>query len=123
MIRTRIVVALGATALAVVTVAVAERSVHAQTKTMGNKAQPVNNAPNPFQTVEGYFKIPEGRKWGSTSAVDVDKDGKTIWVAERCGTNSCLSTPDIDPVLHYDEKGNLIKSFGKGLLIFPHGIW
>ena len=123
MTRTRVVIALGATALALSIAAIAERSVGAQAKTMGNKAEPVNEAPNPYQTIENYFKLPEGRKWGSTSAIDVDKDGKTIWVAERCGTNSCLTTPDIDPVLHFDEKGNLIKSFGKGLLIFPHGIW
>lgn len=122
MTRTRILVALGATALAVATGAVTERIVQAQTRTMGNKQQPVNDAPNTFQTVEGFFKLPAGRTWGSTSAVDVDKDGKTIWVGERCGTNSCLSTPDLDPVLHFDEKGTLIKSFGKGMVVFPHGI-
>ena len=46
---------------------------------------PSNDAPNPYQTIEGYFKMPEGRTWGSTSAVDIDRDGKSIWVAERCG--------------------------------------
>ena len=51
---------------------------------------PTNDAPNPYKTVEGWAKLPEGRKWGSTSAVDIDKDGKSIWVAERCGANSCL---------------------------------
>jgi len=52
--------------------------------------QPTNDAPNPYNTVSNYFKLPEGRTWGSTSAVDIDKDGRSIWVAERCGTNSCL---------------------------------
>ena len=47
--------------------------------------QPTNDAPNPYKTVKDYFKLPEGRTWGSTSAVDIDKDGKSIWVAERCG--------------------------------------
>src|SRR5262245_58154297 len=83
---------------------------------------PVNDAPNPYETVEGYFKLPEGRKWGSTSAVEIDKDGKTIWVGERCGGNSCATSPDVDPMLHFDEKGNLLNSFGKGMIIFPHGI-
>ena len=83
---------------------------------------PVNDAPNPYQTVEGYFKLPEGRTWGSTSAVEIDKDGKSIWVGERCGANSCANSPDVDPVLKFDEKGNLVKSFGKGMIIFPHGI-
>ena len=36
---------------------------------------PTNDAPNPYQTIEGWAKMPEGREWGSTSAVDVDKDG------------------------------------------------
>ena len=81
---------------------------------------PTNNLPNPYNTIEGFFKL--GRPSGSTSAVDVDKDGKTIWFAERCGSNSCVSTPDIDTVYHFDANGNIIKSFGKGLIMFPHGI-
>src|SRR5690349_5437530 len=88
---------------------------------------PVNDAPNPYNTVSGYFKLPAGRTWGSTSAVDVDKDGKSIWVAERCGGNSCLDAAtgqikDVPTILKFDEKGNLVASFGAGMLIFPHGI-
>jgi sugar lactone lactonase YvrE len=89
---------------------------------------PTNDAPNPYKTVEGWAKLPEGRKWGSTSAVDIDKDGKSIWVAERCGANSCLDRETneikkIDSILKFDENGNLVKSFGAGLLIAPHGIY
>src|SRR6476646_10343309 len=51
---------------------------------------PVNDLPNPYETIAGFFKLPAGRQWGSTSAVEVDKDGRTIWIAERCGANSCL---------------------------------
>ena len=83
---------------------------------------PVNDAPNPYETVHDHFKLPEGRTWGSTSAVDIDKDGKSIWVAERCGANSCANTPDVDPVMHFSADGKLLHSFGKGLMIFPHGI-
>src|SRR5687768_10526576 len=49
----------------------------------------VNDLPNPYNTIEGWAKMPEGRTWGSTSAVDIDRDGKSIWVAERCQVNSC----------------------------------
>ncbi len=89
--------------------------------------QPTNNAPNSYNTVKDYFKLPEGRTWGSTSAVEIDKDGKSIWVAERCGQNSCLDRAtgkmsDLPVVLKYDASGKLVKSFGAGLLIFPHGI-
>jgi hypothetical protein len=76
-----------------------------------------NDAPNPYQTVANYFKMPEGRTWGSTSAVEVDKDGKSIWVAERCGTNSCLDRAAgqmsaLPSILKFDETGKLVKSFG-----------
>ncbi len=47
-------------------------------------APPTNDAPNPYNTIEGWAKLPEGRAWGSTSAVEIDKDGRSIWVAERC---------------------------------------
>jgi DNA-binding beta-propeller fold protein YncE len=77
--------------------------------------------PNPYRTIEGWAKMPEGRTWGATSAVDIDKDGKSIWVAERCGTNSCLGS-DLPVLLKFDESGKLAASFGSGLLIFPHGI-
>jgi sugar lactone lactonase YvrE len=89
--------------------------------------QPTNDAPNPYQSIEGWAKLPEGRTWGSTSAVEVDKDGKSIWVAERCGTNSCLDRAagkmsDLPTILKFDANGKLVQSFGAGLLIFPHGI-
>ncbi len=89
---------------------------------------PTNDAPNPYRTIEHWAKLPEGRKMGSTSAVDVDKDGKSIWVAERCGANSCLDRAtgeikNIDTVLKFDTDGNLLKSFGAGMFVAPHGIY
>jgi sugar lactone lactonase YvrE len=87
---------------------------------------PTNDAPNPYETIEGHFKMPAGRTWGSTSAVDVAPDGKTIWVAERCGTNRCVDQKGepspLDVVLKFDESGKLLTSFGKGMFVFPHGI-
>jgi streptogramin lyase len=89
--------------------------------------QPTNDAPNPYASHEGFFQLPQGRTWGSTSAIDIDKDGKTVWIAERCGQNSCLDRASgqmspADPILHFDADGKLIKSFGAGMFIFPHGI-
>ena len=88
---------------------------------------PTNDAPNPYQTIEGHFKLPEGRTWGSTSAVDIAPDGRTIWVAERCGSNSCLDRAtgqmnQAPSILKFDTSGKLLASFGQGMLIFPHGI-
>ena len=60
---------------------------------------PTNDAPNPYRTVQNWAKLPAGRMWGSLSAVEIDKDGKSVWVAERCGGNSaCLDSPTVDPI-------------------------
>jgi sugar lactone lactonase YvrE len=83
--------------------------------------EPTNDLPNPYQTVENYFKMPEGRTWGSTSAVGVDRDGTSVWVGERCGANTCLDSR-LDPILKFDAGGTLVKSFGAGTMIFPHGM-
>jgi streptogramin lyase len=97
---------------------------HAQTG-----IQPTNDAPNPYTTTKDFFKLPEGRVWGSTSAVDIDKDGRSVWIAERCGANSCVADPatgklsTIDPILHYEASGKLIKAFGAGMFSAPHGIF
>jgi sugar lactone lactonase YvrE len=93
----------------------------------GAAMPPVNQAPNPYQTIENHFRLPEGRAWGSTSAVDIDKDGKTIWVAERCSANSCWDAArgqmsPLDTLLKFDTSGKLLLSTGKGLMVFPHGI-
>jgi sugar lactone lactonase YvrE len=89
---------------------------------------PVNSLPNPYQTIKDWAKLPDGRTWGSTSAVDIDKDGKSIWVSERCGQNSCLDRAtgqmsSLAPILKFDASGKLVRSFGAGLLIVPHGIF
>ena len=75
---------------------------------------------NPYRVVEGWAKLPEGRTWGSTAAVDVDANDH-IWVAERCGANSCADSK-LAPILEFDPSGKLVKSFGAGLFVFPHGI-
>jgi DNA-binding beta-propeller fold protein YncE len=106
-----------------VLVAVSVKGASAATGQATGANAPVNSAPNPYRTVEGWAQLPSGRAWGSLSAVDVDRDGTSIWVADRCGGNSaCLESPTIDPIFHFDASGRLIKSFGAGLLVSPHGI-
>ena len=75
---------------------------------------------HPWRAVEGWAKMEGDREWGATSAVYPGKDG-TIWVGERCGKNSCVGSTD-DPVLQFDRDGNLINSFGAGMIDWPHGI-
>ncbi|MED5199608.1 MAG: hypothetical protein VYB51_07340, partial [Gemmatimonadota bacterium] len=41
--------------------------------------EPVNLLPNPYETIRDFGTLPDGRSWGSVSAVNVDIDGIHIW--------------------------------------------
>ena len=83
--------------------------------------EPVNDLPNPYETVRHWGTLPNGRTWGSVSAVNVDVDGVHIWAADRCGVNSCAGS-DVDPIVKLDPDGNVMQSFGAGLILWPHGM-
>src|ERR1700691_5785642 len=53
------------------------------------QVKPINNLPNPYETVRDWAVLPNGRKWGSVSAIDVDVGGKSILAAGRCGGHTC----------------------------------
>src|SRR5437588_9370330 len=108
--------------------------------TMGTEAltqavAPTNSGPNPYRTIGSWAKMPEGRIWGSTAAVDIDKDGTSIWVAERCSAQgfipasrmregevfNCDGSP-LAPILKFDASGKLVKAFGENMFVFPHGL-
>ena len=82
-----------------------------------------NHAPNPYRTVDGVCaQLPDGREWGSTSAVDVSPDGETIWAIDRCGENSCVGHDDVDIVFQFDKDGNILKQWGASMFVWPHCI-
>jgi sugar lactone lactonase YvrE len=93
------------------------------------KVTPVNDLPNPYDTVAGWGTMPQGRAWGSTGAVNVDPDGTSIWAIERCGsfswqtsgTVSCAGS-ETAPVLKFDASGKVTRSFGSSMFVFPHGL-
>jgi len=103
-------------ALACLTPAIAGR---AQVAAQGSPA-PTNDLPNPYRTIEGWAQL--GRPWGATSAVDIAPDGKGVWVAERCGANSCAEST-LPAVYKFDANGKLVSSFGAGMFVSPHGIF
>ena len=79
--------------------------------------------PNPYDRDETWLKMPKGKgKLGSTSAIDIDKDGKSVWIARRCEENGCVGS-HVDPVMKFDEHGNFVRSFGADMIVYPHGIW
>ena len=77
--------------------------------------------PNPYKTIEQHAKMPPGRTLGSSSSVDIDPDGVSVWIADRCGAGSCLGSP-LAPVFKLDAAGNTVKNFGAGMFVYPHGI-
>ena len=108
--------------------------------------------PNPYRPVRGladgggpfvpggeWARLPGGREMGPPASVHVDVDGESIWALIRCDETSpvpvaqggrfgldCLG-PDnkiknIDTVYKFDAKGNVVKSFGAGMFIWPHGL-
>ncbi len=82
-----------------------------------------NQAPNPYSTVGGIWApLPDGREWGSTSLVEVSPDGETIWAVDRCGENTCVGHDDLDTIFQFDKNGNILKRFGAGMFVWPHGI-
>lgn len=78
-----------------------------------------DHLPNPYEAIDGWAKL--DREWGATSAVYPDGNGN-IWVADRCGANLCVGS-DLDPVMLFDPDGNLIRSFGAGQIVWPHGMF
>ncbi|MEX2467457.1 MAG: peptidyl-alpha-hydroxyglycine alpha-amidating lyase family protein [Gemmatimonadota bacterium] len=76
---------------------------------------------NPYRPDYTWGDLPDGRSWGSVSAMYPSPEGD-LWVAERCGQNTCVGS-DVDPVLLLDTDGNVLRSFGSGLLAWPHGMF
>jgi DNA-binding beta-propeller fold protein YncE len=96
---------------------------------LGTTAEPVAQAlPNPYRAVDGWARLPAGRQMGAVGDVTMDPDGRHIWAVVRCDAtapdrfgNECLDS-NLDPILAFDLKGNVVKSFGSGMFIWPHGI-
>lgn len=86
----------------------------------GILAAAISAAAQPYTLVEHWFQLPAGRTMGSTNAIDIDSKGH-LWVFERCGAGSCVGKT-VDPILEFDQSGKLLKSFGGGMFVFPHGI-
>jgi hypothetical protein len=82
--------------------------------------EPTNDLPNPWGPGQ-VLPLPDGQTWGSTAGADADPTNGTVWIINRCGSNTCVGS-DWDPILQYDAQGNFIKGFGAGMFAFPHGI-
>jgi sugar lactone lactonase YvrE len=81
-----------------------------------------NAAPNPYREDVGWAKTALGRPFGSTIGVDIDRDGKSVWVYDRCGGGTCQNSK-IAPVMKFDPTGKLVAAFGSGLVNDAHGFY
>src|SRR5271165_1729238 len=78
---------------------------------LGKASNEPNSQPDPYHVVVNWTHLPDGMKWGQAIAMDIDKDGN-IYVFHRN-----------DPaVLKFSPGGTLLKSWGTGMFVFPHGL-
>jgi sugar lactone lactonase YvrE len=80
---------------------------------------PRNDLPQPYRTTRDWGELPKGVKWAAVTAIEPAPDG-TLYVIHRCFANSCAGRSEA-PILKYDGGGKLLKSWGEGMFIFPHG--
>ena len=86
---------------------ISDRAVRRQVLAAQSTVAPTNDAPNPYKTVGNPFQLPAGRTWGSISTVEPDTDGKSIWIVDRCGANSCVGS-NLPVVMKFDPSGKLV---------------
>ena len=90
---------------------------------LAQNAPDPNGAPNPYRVDEGWAKLEQGRKWGAAVGVDIDHDGKSIWVFDRCATADDCSASNLNPIQKFDASGKLVTSFGAGQFNYPHALY
>ena len=107
---------------------------------------------NPYRPVRGladgsgpstpggeWARLPGGREMGPPASVHVDIDGESIWAFIRCDETSpvpvarggrfgidCMNSDGTlkphDTIYKFESKGNVVKSFGARMFIWPHGL-
>jgi sugar lactone lactonase YvrE len=80
---------------------------------------PRNDLPQPYTTTRDWGQLPPGVKWAAVTAVEPGPGG-VIYVIHRCFANSCAGRTEA-PILKFDRNGTLLKTWGEGMFIFPHG--
>jgi sugar lactone lactonase YvrE len=81
---------------------------------------PINDRPNPYRRDANWAQLPAGLKWAAVIGAEPGPDGN-VYVVHRCFENSCAGRPE-PPILKFDPSGKLLKSWGSGAYIFPHGL-
>jgi hypothetical protein len=85
------------------------------------RTTPVNDLPGPYSRDATWAHLPSGLKWGAVIGAEPGPDGN-IYVVHRCFENSCAGRSE-PPILKFDPNGQVLKSWGVGTFIFPHGLY
>ena len=64
----------------------------------------------PYKLVENWGALPGGEAWGEVTGVEIDRTGTIIAVRR--------SEP---PVVELDASGKVLKTWGQGMFVWPHG--
>jgi sugar lactone lactonase YvrE len=82
---------------------------------------PSNDLPNPYGRVHPWGELPTGPYDERASFIGAEEgpDGN-IYLLGRCLQNSCTGRSE-PPVLKLDPTGKLLKTWGSGMMDFPHG--
>jgi DNA-binding beta-propeller fold protein YncE len=68
-------------------------------------------AERPYRLVENWGPHLQGIQWGETAGLTIDAKGR-LYAFTRTGP----------PVVEFDRAGKLLKTWGEGLFVYPHGI-
>src|ERR1700683_5023978 len=93
-------------------------------KSYAQGAPDPNAAPNPYRLDEGWAKLPQGRNWGATFGISVDRsDGRSMWGFDRCEKQTLCGYSHLAPIFHFDATGKMIANFGADMFAAPHGLF
>jgi len=68
-------------------------------------------AEHPYKLVENWGPHLHGIEWGETAGLTIDNKGRLY-----------AFTRKPSPVVEFDVDGNVLKTWGEGLFVYPHGI-
>jgi hypothetical protein len=105
--------------LAITLSAAPAEQTHAPAEPKWKTTAPTNALPNPYRRDANWAQLPAGLKWGAVIGAEPGPDGN-IYVVHRCFENSCAGRSE-PPILKFDASGKMLKSWGVGAYIFPHG--
>ena len=77
---------------------------------------------NPYAVNNAWYTMPAGRFLGGASAIDIDKDGTSVWIAERCGGWDLCAGSHVNPVIRFNAAGKITAQIGADMISYPHGL-